>query len=166
MHNGFQPIYDKNSKILILGSFPSVKSRQNNFYYGNPQNRFWKMIFSVFNSEFSSETDKKIEFLLKNNIALYDVVSESDLKGSADLTLEKSNKKNADLAPLLPPNTVVEKIICNGKTAYKILSTYPQFENDFFAVNGKKIPILCLPSTSSANPRFDAHMWQDAILKK
>ena len=153
MFQGFEPVYDKNSKILILGSFPSVKSRLNGFYYGNKQNRFWKMLSQVFNESVSDNIEKKKEFVLKHNIALYDVVLESDLQGSSDIELEKSNKKICDLSFLLPPFTKVKKIICNGKTAYKLL--VDQFQTD--------IPILCLSSTSPANPRYNFNEWKEAL---
>ena len=202
MFEGFAPVFDKNSKVLILGSFPSVKSRENGFYYGNPQNRFWKMMSQVFG---------KKAFLKKHKIALYDVVLQSDLSGSADLALEKSNRNLADISSLLPPHTKVEKILCNGKTAFKLLtkcnpSVICEKEKTFLKIsnfdetsseeknlktqkfnpekcqqiqekekkNSKnaqkpaknaKIPIFCLPSTSSANPRFDISVWQNALTK-
>lgn len=153
MFKGFEPVYNKNSRILILGSFPSVKSREYGFYYGNKQNRFWKMLSQIFNENISDDIEDKKHFLLKHNIALYDVVLESDLKGSADVILEKSKNKIADMSFLLPPNTKVEKILCNGKTAYNLL-----VEN--LKTN---IPIVYLPSTSPANPRFNITVWQKEL---
>ncbi len=153
MFKGFSPVYDKNSRILILGSFPSVKSREFGFYYGHKQNRFWKMLSQIYNEHISEDIESKTAFLLKHNIALYDVVLESDLKGSADVSLEKSQKKIADMSFLLPPNTKVEKIICNGKTAYNLL--VENFESE--------IPIIYLTSTSPANPRFNISDWQKEL---
>jgi len=149
MFKGFDAVYNKHSKVLILGSFPSVKSREQGFYYGNKQNRFWKMLELCFNEKIENNIDNKKYFLLKHNIALFDVVIESDLKGSADLTLSKSNKKIADLSFLLPPNTDVQKILCNGKTSFDLV------------VNNLKtnIPINYMPSTSPANPRFNYEIW-------
>lgn len=154
MFKGFEPVYDKNSRILILGSFPSVKSRENGFYYGHKQNRFWKMLSQIYNEKISEDVENKKSFLLKHNIALYDVVLESDLKGSADLDLEKSQMKIADMSFLLPPHTKVEKIICNGKTAYNLL-----MENF-----NTTIPIVYLSSTSPANPRFNISDWQKELI--
>ncbi len=154
MFKGFEPVYDKNSRILILGSFPSVKSRENGFYYGHKQNRFWKMLSQIYNENISEDVENKKSFLLKHNIALYDVVLESDLKGSADLDLEKSQMKIADMSFLLPPHTKVEKIICNGKTAYNLL-----MENF-----NTTIPIVYLSSTSPANPRFNISDWQKELI--
>lgn len=154
MFKGFEPVYDKNSRILILGSFPSVKSRENGFYYGHKQNRFWKMLSQIYIEKISEDVENKKSFLLKHNIALYDVVLESDLKGSADLDLEKSQMKIADMSFLLPPHTKVEKIICNGKTAYNLL-----MENF-----NTTIPIVYLSSTSPANPRFNISDWQKELI--
>ncbi len=150
MFKGFEPVFDKNSKVLILGSFPSVISRSQGFYYGNKQNRFWKMLSLCFQEEISESIESKKQFLLKHNIALYDIVTESNLLGSADSTLQKSQNKIANINNLLPPNTKVEKIICNGKTAYNLL------------VNNFNItaPVVCLPSTSGANPRYKFETWQ------
>ena len=173
MADGFKPVYDKNSKVLILGSFPSVKSREVGFYYGNPQNRFWKMLEKTFCEEIGNPTEGKIQFLLRHNIALYDVVKKSNLTGSADATLEKSNNTLANIRCLLPPHTKVEKILCNGKTSYSLLTQKHSQNNieildntpHFLTSSSKKIPIYCLPSTSSANPRFSYEVWLNALSK-
>ena len=153
MFNGFDAVFDEHSKVLILGSFPSVKSREQGFYYGNKQNRFWKMLESVFNQKIEDDINFKKDFLLKKHIALYDVICESDITGSADAVLEKSNNKLSSIDFLLPPNTCVKKIICNGKTAYKLLMKF---------YHGS-IPVISLPSTSSANPNFNPNLWQDEL---
>lgn len=166
MYQGFEPIFDKNSEILILGSFPSVKSRKNGFYYGNKQNRFWKMLKFAFSEDFGDETAAKIDFLLAHHIALFDVVTESDLKGSADNTLSKSNNKITDISFLLPPHTKVKKILCNGKTAFNLLTQFHSditCENGNFYISKNKIPIIYLPSTSPANPRFRYEIWQSEL---
>lgn len=100
--NGFEPIYDSQSKVLILGSFPSVKSREVGFYYGNKQNRFWKMLSKVFDEDIGDSTKDKINFLLKHNISMWDVVESSDLVGSMDNSLLKSHNKICDINRLLP----------------------------------------------------------------
>ncbi len=153
MFKGFSPIYDKDSRVLILGSFPSVMSRANGFYYGNKQNRFWGMLEKSFNEKIKDDIESKKTFLLKHKIALYDIVIESNIVGSSDTTLEKSKNKIASFDNLLPPYTKIEKIICNGKTAYKLLlENYKLTE-----------PIICLPSTSAANPRYDFNIWQKEL---
>ncbi len=166
MHKGFPPIYDKNSKILILGSFPSVKSRLDGFYYAHPQNRFWKMLSQVFSDQIFDEIEEKKKFLIKHNIALYDVVAESNLQGSADETLRKSYFLASEIDFLLPPNTKVKKILCNGKTAFQILTRHENVKEEngnYFYFAKEKIPIICLSSTSSANPRYSFQQWEDEI---
>lgn len=153
MFNGFEPVFNKNSRVLILGSFPSVKSRENGFYYGNKQNRFWRMLGKIFNEEIKDDINFKTTFLLIHNIALFDVVTESDLSGSADVSLEKSNHKVADFEFLLPPHTKIEKILCNGKTAYNL----------FLEKCKTSLPVICMSSTSSANPRFDIEDWKSEL---
>ena len=155
-HLGFQPVFDKDCKILILGSFPSVKSREVGFYYGNKLNRFWKMLEDVFEEKIGQTKEEKIAFLKKHHIALWDVVQTSDIEGSADISLEKSNIETANFSFLLPPNTKVEKILCNGKTAYTL----------FQKICKTNIPVLCMTSTSSANPRFDFEQWKSALISK
>lgn len=153
MNNGFEAVFDSNSKILILGSFPSVKSRETGFYYGNKQNRFWKMLENVFDEKIEDSIEFKKAFLLKHYIALFDVVKQSDISGSADTNLKKSSHKIADLSFLLPPNTKVEKILCNGKTAFELLTKNSNFD----------LEIFCLPSTSPANPSFKFEAWENHL---
>lgn len=153
MFKGFEPCYDKNSKVLILGSFPSVKSRQYGFYYGNKQNRFWSVLGKIFDEKVGEDIDARKTFLLKHNIALYDVVLESDLTGSMDSTLLKSKNKITDISFLLPPHTKVEKIFCNGKAAFNLLTE--NFKSP--------IEIYYLPSTSPANASFQFETWKSAL---
>lgn len=153
MNNGFEPIFNENSRVLILGSFPSTISRSAGFYYGNKQNRFWKTLSRIFNEEVSDDIVSKTDFVLKHGIALYDIVEKSDISGSADADLLKSNTKVSDLSSLLPPNTKIEKVICNGKTSFEILSKHYSLD----------IPVVCLPSTSPANPRFTFEQWQNEL---
>ncbi len=159
MFQGFDAVYDNNSKILILGSFPSVKSREYGFYYGNKQNRFWKMLSQIFDEKIADSIQNKKDFLQKHHIALYDVVQQSNLHGSADATLEKAEKQLADISFLLPPHTKVEKILCNGKTAFNLLT------QNGSVCSIQDIPIFCLTSTSSANPRFNLAAWQQHLIQ-
>lgn len=150
---GFAPVYDKNSRVLILGSFPSVKSRAVSFYYGNKQNRFWKTLYSYFGEEYSPDfsTEQKKEFLLRKNIALWDIVTECDIIGSADSRI--TNYTVADLYPLLAAADI-RLIILNGATAYKIfLEKYRDIG----------VGYVKLTSTSPANPRFNADEWRRAL---
>ena len=90
-NKGFNAVFNSESEILILGSFPSVKSREINFYYGHRQNRFWKMLEYTYNEKIGETPKEKIEFLLSKKIALWDMVKSSDLTNSDDKALEKSN---------------------------------------------------------------------------
>ena len=92
---GFPPVYDERSRVLILGSFPSVKSREISFYYGNKQNRFWKMICAFFKETIPETVDGKRDFLLRNKIALWDMATACEIEGSADASI-----KNAQIADL------------------------------------------------------------------
>ena len=153
---GFQPLIDFDSNILILGSFPSVKSRLNNFYYGNPQNKFWKVLASVFKEKVPNSITEKQDLCRKYKIALWDIIISSDIIGSSDLNLEKSNFLVADIKSLLMKYPKIEKIICNGKLSFKL---YKKFYSDL------KINVVCLPSTSPANTRFDINIWKDNLKK-
>ena len=115
------PVYDANSEILILGSFPSVKSREIGFFYGHKQNRFWKVTSAVFNEKTPESLEEKKEFLLRNHIAVWDVIASCEIKGSSDASIK--NVKANDLSVILD-NSRVEQIYVNGKTAEKMYNKY------------------------------------------
>lgn len=142
---GFPPLFDHNSKILILGSFPSVKSRSQQFYYGNAQNRFWKTLCKAFGGTVQTIDDKKL-LCLKNGIALWDIVVACDIRGSMDSDIK--NYVLADLSEVLQ-NCHIQKILCNGAKAYELTQR---------AYNGQ-IPVIKMPSTSPANVSFDESVW-------
>lgn len=148
---GFEPVYDKDSRLLILGSFPSVKSRKIEFYYGNKQNRFWRVVCSHFSEEIPPTVDGKKEFLLRRRIALWDIVTECEIIGSKDGTIK--NFRVADIKTLLQ-NCNIGYIILNGSKAYEI------FAENFGDIS---VPYIKLPSTSPANTRFEEKEWHDAI---
>ncbi|MDE6597267.1 MAG: DNA-deoxyinosine glycosylase [Clostridia bacterium] len=148
---GFAPVYDKDSQLLILGSFPSVKSRQVDFYYGNPQNRFWRTACGYFNEEVPDTTEGKREFLLRNKIALWDIVTECEIVGSQDSTIK--NFKVADIKTLLQ-NSAIRFIILNGGKACSV------FEANYGDI---KVPYKKLPSTSPANTHFNVEEWRDVL---
>lgn len=135
-----EPLFDKNSEILILGSFPSVKSREQMFFYGHPQNRFWRVVAAVFNCDAPQSVSEKQAFLYENKIALWDVIGECDICGSADTSIK--NAVPNDLKPILE-NSNIKRIFVNGKTAQKYYIKYIRNEIGREAV--------CLPSTSPAN---------------
>ncbi len=136
----FEPLYDRNSKILILGSFPSVKSREQMFFYGHPQNRFWKVISGVFECDTPNTIDEKREFLLTHGIAMWDVISSCEIAGSSDSSIK--NVVPNDISPILN-YADIQKIFVNGKAAEKYFNKYIKT-----AINREAI---CLPSTSPAN---------------
>lgn len=150
-HIGLPPVYDEKSRILILGSFPSVKSRASCFYYANPQNRFWKMLFDYFEEPFSDSIPDRLFFLHKHGIALWDVVTECMVKGSSDASIREY--QTADILNLLQ-KTNISLILLNGLTAYKIFSE--QFGTD-------RLPCRAMPSTSPANRFFDVNIWYAAF---
>ena len=136
----FPPLYDKDSKILILGSFPSVKSREQMFFYGHPQNRFWKVISGVFNAPTPETLEEKKAFLYQHNIALWDVISECDIVASSDSSIK--NVIPNDLLKILK-NSAVKRIFVNGKAAQKYYNKYTK--------PILNIDAIYLPSTSPAN---------------
>lgn len=144
--DGFDPVFDKNSKILILGSFPSVISRQNGFYYGNKRNRFWQVLAEVFCEPLPTTVDDKIQFLKRRNIALWDIVDKTDLKGSADSDIK--NFKVVNLKKVLD-FCQISVIICNGKKSFQIFSANYDLPQKVYV----------LPSTSPANVSFKKDEW-------
>lgn len=134
------PLFSKDSKTLILGSFPSIKSREAEFFYGHPQNRFWAVVAEVFNCPKPETIEEKKEFVLSNKLAMWDVIGQCEIEGSADSTIK--NVTANDLSIILD-NASIERIFVNGKTAEKYYNkyTYPK----------TGIKAICLPSTSPAN---------------
>ena len=148
-----KPLYNKDSKILILGSFPSVKSREQMFFYGHPQNRFWKVLAAVLGTETPETVDEKREFILSHNIALWDVIASCEIDGSADSSIK--NVVPNDLNEILDVADI-SAIFVNGKTAEKYYNKYIKDKINRQAV--------CLPSTSPANAGWSferlCHAWQ------
>ena len=140
LQHPFPPLYDENSKVLILGSFPSVKSREEMFFYGHPQNRFWKVIATVCNTDTPVTVEEKKKLLHENHIALWDVISSCDVTGSSDSSIK--NVKANDLTVILE-SADIKQIFVNGKTAEKYYNKYIRDTIGREAV--------CLPSTSPAN---------------
>lgn len=152
MFDCFEPVINKKSKVLILGSFPSVKSREINFYYGNKQNRFWKVLEEYFDEKVPENTDGKRAFLLAHHIALWDIIGSSQIIGSSDNELVKKIERVNDIEKLLQDFPTIQTIICNGKTSYNLTKKY--FPN---------IDISYLPSTSPANVSFKKEAWFKAF---
>lgn len=138
------PVFDQNSRILILGSFPSVKSRAEGFFYGHPQNRFWKLLASVFEEAVPRSIEEKKAFLLRNHIALWDVIQSCEIEGSSDSSIR--NVTANDLNVILHA-AEIQSIFVNGKTALKYFQKYAK------PTVGRAA--ICLPSTSPANAAWD-----------
>lgn len=136
----FPPIYDGNSRILILGSFPSVKSREQLFFYGHPQNRFWRVTAAVYGSEAPGTIPEKKEFLLSHGIALWDVIASCEITGSSDSSIK--NVAVNDLSPIFAASDI-ERIFVNGQTAKRFYDRYTK------PLVGREAAVL--PSTSPAN---------------
>ena len=143
IYHTIDPVYDENSKILILGSIPSVKSREENFYYAHPKNRFWKVLADVYEEEEPLTIMDKKSFLKKKNIALYDVIKSCNIAGSSDASIK--NVKVNDIKGIVD-KTKISKIFTTGKTAYKL---YNKYLKDIVGIEA-----ICLPSTSPANMRI------------
>lgn len=137
------PLFDEKSKILILGSFPSVKTREQGFFYGHPQNRFWKILASILNEKIPAEIPEKRKMLIKNKIAIYDTIYQCDIIGSSDSSIK--NVMPSDLSKIIK-NSNIKQIFCNGGTSYKYFQKYHEK-----ILNMKAIK---LPSSSSANARY------------
>ena len=139
-----KPVYDKDSRVLILGSFPSVKSREEGFFYGHPQNRFWKVTSRVFDEDLPLTVDEKKAFLLKNHIALWDVIGSCEIEGSSDSSIR--NVTVNDISKILK-TADIKTIYLNGGKAYQLYQKYL-----FPSVLREGI---LLPSTSPANAAWN-----------
>ena len=150
----FEPVFDENSKVLILGTFPSVKSRENQFYYGHPQNRFWKVIAGLTESEVPQTIEEKKKLLLEHGIAIWDVIESCDIIGSSDRSIK--NVVPADIERVVA-NSKIQNIYANGGTAKKLYEKYSQKKT------GREI--IGLPSTSPANAAYSLERllecWQE-----
>ena len=137
------PIFDSNSEILILGSFPSVKSRESYFYYAHNKNRFWKVISTILGDELPKSDEDKKSMLLRHHIALWDVVAECMIYGSSDMTIR--DVKANDISLILD-NSNIKAIYTNGKTAQRLYEKFLSKKTDRVS--------FCLPSTSPANASY------------
>ena len=140
IYHPINPVYNKNSKILILGSFPSVKSREQVFFYGHPQNRFWKVVAAVYGSQVPVTIEEKRSFLLQHGIAVWDVIQSCEIVGSSDSSIRDVVAN--DLSVILDAADI-RQIFVNGRKAEELYKKYiaPRIGRD----------AVCLPSTSPAN---------------
>ena len=145
------PVFDAQSRVLILGSFPSVKSREAAFFYGHPQNRFWRVLSALFGEEAGETPKEKTAFLLRHHIALWDVIASCEITGSADSSIKHAVPN--DLTAILQTAPVTQ-IFTNGKTADRLYRQY------LLPLTGKDA--VCLPSTSPANAQWSLEKLLDA----
>lgn len=153
----FEPEYDSKSQILILGSFPSVQSRKQNFYYAHPQNRFWKILGEIFDEEVGLSVDQKKDFLKTHHIALWDVIEQCSIHGSSDSSIRDVIPTN--LENMLEDSSITA-IFCNGKKALQLFDRYQK---------PKGLHAIYLPSSSPANASFRleklVEIWKTLILE-
>ena len=154
----FEPVYDQNSRLLILGSFPSVKSRELGFYYSHPRNRFWRLIADLRGRRLPDSIDEKRRLLLDSGIALWDVCGECEVTASADASIKRVAVN--DLAPIFAA-AKIEAVFTNGRTAHEL------YMKRLFPV--WKISAVYLPSTSPANAAMNydklKSIWQNELYK-
>ena len=147
----FPPLYNQDSRVLILGSFPSVKSREQMFFYGHPQNRFWRVIAAIFDEEVPATIDEKKALILNHRLALWDSIASCQIKGSSDASIQ--NVKANDISMILDKCNI-ENIYCNGRKSHEMYCRYIKPDSGREAV--------CLPSTSPANARWTLDLLIDA----
>lgn len=138
-----EPFYTRDSKILILGSFPSVKTREYGFFYGHPQNRFWRVMEVLFKEDLANGIATRKDFLSRKKIALYDSIYQCDIVGSSDASIK--NAKPSDLSRIIK-GADIKEVFLNGATSYKY---YKKYHEKDLGLEGVK-----LPSTSPANARY------------
>lgn len=157
LEHPFGPLFNKDSRVLILGSFPSVKSRAQQFYYGHPQNRFWKVIAAIFDVEVPGSIPEKKELILDNGLALWDSIASCEIIGSSDASIRNAIPNDLNI---IFEGSDIRSICCNGKKSYDIFHKYIE------PVTGRKA--ICLPSTSPANAQWSMERLIEAwsIIKK
>lgn len=158
MIHSIEPIYDEHSKVLILGSFPSVKSREKAFYYAHPQNRFWKLLANILGeTNLPMDNAEKSAFLVTHKIALFDVIASCEITGSSDSSIRHVIPN--DLTPILQ-KADIKGIFCNGASSFKLYGKYLE------KITGIKAHLL--PSTSPANASWTferlTKKWSDELL--
>ena len=141
--HAFSPVFNNESRVLILGTMPSPKSRENGFYYSHPRNRFWPVMAAVFEEETPTTTEERTAFLLRNKIALWDVLAECDIEGASDSSIK--NAVPNDLSVILN-SADIKAIFTTGTTAAKLYKKHTEPKTGIAAIS--------LPSTSPANTKI------------
>lgn len=147
----FEPVFDGKSEVLILGSLPSLKSRENGFYYGHPQNRFWRVLAAVLGTELPETTEAKKSLLLASHIALWDVIAQCDIEGSSDSSIRNVIPNDINVILTQAP---IRQIYANGNKAFQLYCRYCQ------PLCGREAQRL--PSTSPANAAWQLNRLTEA----
>lgn len=145
------PVYDAHSRVLILGSFPSVRSREEGFFYGHPQNRFWRVVSTVLGTELPRTVEEKQDMLLRHGIAIWDVIGSCEIDGSSDASIRDAAPN--DLGRILSTASI-ERVYTNGMTAKKYFDKYLKTLHGYEAT--------ALPSTSPANAAWSVERLVEA----
>ncbi len=140
----FEPVYNEHSRILILGTFPSVASREENFFYGHPRNRFWHLISTLTNNDLPRSIEDKKALLLKEGIALWDVLKSCDIEKSSDSSI--TNPVPNDLNEIFN-KARIKAVFTNGNKAQELYKKFIYPKTGFQSI--------CLPSTSPANAGYN-----------
>ena len=147
----FGPLFDGNSRVLILGSFPSVKSREQRFFYGHPQNRFWKVIAALYGEQPPATIPEKRELILSHGLALWDSIASCVITGSSDASIREVQPNNLRV---ILDRCDIRMICCNGRKSHEMYGKY------IFPETGREA--LCLPSTSPANAQWSLEKLTEA----
>ena len=145
------PVWDAACRVLILGSFPSVRSRESGFFYGHPRNRFWRVLAAVYGAPEPVSVGEKTAFLLSRHIALWDVIASGEITGSSDASIK--NAVPNDLRRILK-QADIRQIFTNGQTAHRLYQKYLAGET--------RLPEIALPSTSPANAAWSLERLTEA----
>jgi hypoxanthine-DNA glycosylase len=152
----FDPLYDEHSKILILGSLPSVKSREQGFFYGHPQNRYWRLIAAIFDEPVPQNIEEKKALVLNHHIAMWDAIYSCDIIGSGDSSIK--NVVPTDLSKIIR-NSDIKRVFCNGKTSGAV---YHKYQEPLLGIEA-----TVLPSTSPANAAWSferlVEVWREEL---
>ena len=139
----FPPLFDAESRVLILGSFPSVKSREQRFFYGHPQNRFWRVIAALFDEPAPGSVPEKRSLILRHHLALWDSIASCTIDGSSDASIRDVQPNDLNAILQAAP---IRRICCNGRASFTV------YERWIRPLTGREA--LCLPSTSPANAQW------------
>ncbi len=151
MHHIVGPVYNKDSKVLILGTFPSAKSRESRFFYGHPQNRFWKVLAALTDHPIPTTIEEKRQLLLDSHIAVWDVIASCEIEGSSDSSIR--NVIPNDISEIFE-GADIKQVYCNGTKAYTLYQKYCQ------PIVGREA--IKLPSSSPANATYNMERLMEA----